>query len=363
MINKLKASIKRRLISEVSEKNPLKFIKLYDPEEYLPTVISIVYLHTRAKKGNNKTIYIAETISSIGHGVRGFYKLKKDSSLAAKLGAFLLYSFEELKMIQVILGQATNGNNGYIVKVINDEAISSLWNKLSFNNIEKLPSLKPHNDWLQAKSESGANLVKTNNKEVLEKLTIETHPMIFNVINRKLKVGWNINKNVYDLSVWALKRKTKAFSDIWDQQNPEAKNTKLRESKAILSIAERFLGKTFYHSYYFDFRGRIYPSSAYLHEQGADLSRGLLTRAKGKLLGREGFEWLLISIASTWGGDAGRPDKLKTDKIPLHERIEWVLENEEMFLSFSEDPKKNQGWMEADKPWQHIAACFDFFRS
>ena len=85
-------------------------------------------------------------------------------------------------------------------------------------------------------------------------------------------------------------------------------------------------------------------------------------RADSKSIGREGFEWLLISIASTWGGDVGRKDKAKSDKIPLQDRIEWVLSNEDMFLAFAEEPKKNQGWMSADKPWQHIAACFELLR-
>ena len=254
MINRLKKSIKRRLISEISEKNSLSYLKIYDVDEYLPIAISIIYLHTRIKKGTNKTIYIAETISAIGHGIRNFFKLKKDSSLAAKTGAFILYSFEELDMIEVFLGQSSNGNNGYVVKIINDEAISGLWSKLITNNIEKLPSEKPHEPWARARNSQGAHLVKTSNRNVLDSLTPESHSMIFNVINRKLKVGWKINEDVYNLQAWALRNKTEAFSDIWEQQNPEARTTKLREAKAIGNIAKRFLGKTFYHSYYADFR-------------------------------------------------------------------------------------------------------------
>ena len=105
--------------------------------------------------------------------------------------------------------------------------------------------------------------------------------------------------------------------------------------------------------------GRKYPATAYLHEQGSDLARGMLMRADKKSIGHSGYFWLLVSIASTWAGDSGRPDGAKTDKIPLTERAEWVLDNEEIILSYADSPKVNQGWMKADKPWQFIAACFE----
>lgn len=111
--------------------------------------------------------------------------------------------------------------------------------------------------------------------------------------------------------------------------------------------------------YYFDFRGRKYPATAYFHEQGTDLAKGMLYRDAKKAIGEEGFHWLLISIASNWAGSAGREDGAKTDKIPLKDRISWVLDNEEIILSYAESPKVNQGWMAADKPWQFLAACFE----
>lgn len=113
--------------------------------------------------------------------------------------------------------------------------------------------------------------------------------------------------------------------------------------------------------YYCDFRGRKYPATAYLHEQGSDLARGLLLRADKKAIGEQGFFWLCISIASNWAGDAGREDGYKTDKIPLNDRVYWTLDNEEVLLSYAESPKVNQGWMSADKPWQFLAACKELY--
>ena len=114
--------------------------------------------------------------------------------------------------------------------------------------------------------------------------------------------------------------------------------------------------------YYYDFRGRKYPDTAFLHEQGTDVARGLLLRADRKPIGVNGFKWLLISIASNWAGSCGRSDGRKSDKIPLRERIKWVLDNEDTFLGYAENPKVNTGWMYADKPWQFIAACIELKR-
>ena len=33
--------------------------------------------------------------------------------------------------------------------------------------------------------------------------------------------------------------------------------------------------------------------------------------------------------------------------------------NEEILLSYAENPKVNQGWMSADSPWQFLAACIE----
>ena len=114
--------------------------------------------------------------------------------------------------------------------------------------------------------------------------------------------------------------------------------------------------------YYFDFRGRKYPATAYFHEQGSDLAKGLLLRSDSKEIGIHGYEWLLISIASNWAGDAGRADGVKTDKIPLRDRIKWSMDNEEILLDYAENPKVNQGWMKADKPWQFLAACNELMK-
>ena len=361
MRTKLVSQIQKRLAEEVTNRSSLAYLKDLEVEDYIDQVISVIYLYTRSKrKGPRRhTILMVEVIAAIGHGIRNKYKLKRNSSIAAKTGAFILYTFEELQMLQVVLGQGAKGHATYIVQVLDDDAICSLWNNLSPHTIEKLPSETPYEDWTSTRHETGVYLVKTGNKAVLEMISPEKQPIIFDCVNKAQHVGWRINKFVYELHLWALRNKATAFRDIWDTVSPEARATKMRETKAIGEIAKKFLEKTFYHLYYYDFRGRKYPATAYLHEQGSDISKGLLLMNDKKEIGEDGYFWLLVTIASTWAGDSGREDKAKTDKIPLKERAEWTLDNEEIILSYAKDPKVNQGWMEADKPWQFIAACHE----
>ena len=248
MKQKLIDSIQQRLKVEITDRSTLRFLHKLPVSEYIDTVISVVYLYTRAKKGSRKnTIYMVEIIAAIGHNIRNKYKLKRDSSIAAKVGAFILYSFEELGMLQVVLGQGSKGHGAYIIQVLNDDAICNLWENLDPSQIEKLPSKVPYAPWTSTKHETGVFLIKTGNKSVLDNLTPETHPIIYDCVNKAQRVGWQINEDIYNLHLWALRNKTEAFSDIWELHNPEARSTKIREAKAIGGIAKRFLGTSLFH--------------------------------------------------------------------------------------------------------------------
>lgn len=357
MRTRIADSIRTRLRDEVSCKNPVSFLTEHNVEAYLDTLVATVYLYTRPKRGTQNTaLFFSEIVVAIGNSVRNTLKLQKDSRLSAKVGGFLLYTFEELGLLTVKLGAGPKGHNQYTVHLLNDDAICELWAGLT-TGVVKLPALEPYASWTSARHSTGASLVKTGNRDVLRELTPETHPLVFETVNRAQKVGWRINSAIYTVYTWALKNKTDAFSEIWEMHNPEARRTKLREAKAIGDIAKRLLGHVFYHLYYLDFRGRKYPTTAYLHEQGSDSARGLLLRDDRKPIGKDGFYWLLVAIASTFAGPSGRVDGVKTDKIPLRERAIWTLANEEQLLGYAEEPRTNQGWMQADKPWQFLAAC------
>lgn len=354
MKQKLIASLQSR-IKEIAPQSSIKFIKNIDFELIYQATIKCVYLYTR--KNKKTKIALAETTTAIGSDIRQLAELKKDSGSAAKVGAFLLYSFEECGLLHVVLSQGTK-HATYFIEVDNDDALNEMWEEIPMEKSEKFPSLTPPEPWTSTSYEN-LRMIKTMSKEVLRSITPESHPMIYESINRAQNVGWRINTEMLGIFEWALKYKTEAFNDIWEMQSNEAKSSKLREAKAILSIAKKFRDVVFYHRYYLDFRYRRYPATAYLHEQGVDAAKGLLLRADKRPLGEQGFYWLLICIASNWAGDAKRSDKLKTDKIPLKDRVQWSLDNEEILLSYAESPKINQGWMQADAPWSFLAGCIE----
>ena len=356
MREKLKTSLLRRRQEEISERNPLKYLKSADVETLLDAAIEAIFLFTRGG-GDETPIYLANMISAIGGSINSRVRTTRDSAKAAKAGAFVLYSFEEAGILQVKLGHGPKKHAAYHVNILNDSAIADLWRTISVEKCEKLPALEKPSHWETGRKESGLTLIKTQCEGVLDGIHPKTHPMIFECANKSQDVGWIINDFIFEVESWAFAEKTEAFSGIWNLVSAEARKSKIRETRTILGIASKVIGRTFWHHYTYDFRGRKYVSTAYLHEQGSDVARGLLLRADCKRLTEQGYYWLLISIASNWAGSCGRADGYKTDKIPLQDRIEWVLKNEAKLISYAEAPKVNTGWYDADAPWQFLAAC------
>ena len=359
MKQKLLNSLETRLEAEVSKKNPVYFLNHHPMSEALDAAITTLYMYTRTKKDSTKAILMTEVVCGIGHAICDKWKLSKNSALAAKVGAFLLYSFEAHAIIKVKIGAGNGKHQTYLIEVLNDDVITQLWETITLEQITKLPSLAPYADWTSTRHETGVSLVKTSNREVLTKLTPEDTPLVYEAINRAQRIGWNVNQEIYSIYNWALRNKTDAFADIWEMQSAEAKASKIREAVTVGSIAKRLLDKTFYHGYTYDFRGRRYCSSAFFHEQGTDLSKGMLLYANKKPITKQGFYWLLISIASNWAGASDRVDKVKTDKLPLCDRVYWSLDHEAKLLSYANDPREDQGWMKAEKPWQFLSACIE----
>lgn len=248
MRKKLLASIRRRLQDEIAPQSTVKFLKDIPVEDIINTAISVIYLFTRTtRRSKMKDATMSEVVTAIGHGIRTKAGLKRDSAIASKAGGFVLYSFQVMKILQVKLGPGPNGHATYVIELMDDDVLISLWESLPTDKIEKLPSTKPYAAWTSARHETGLSIVKTGNREVLDELTPETHPIVFDTLNKAQAVGWRVNESVYPLVNWALRNKADAFSDIWEIHSNEARQSKIREATAISSIAKRFIGQVFYH--------------------------------------------------------------------------------------------------------------------
>lgn len=355
--------IRHRLDTEIDPRNSLAYLTKVPPEVYYETLINTVYVFTRPRKsGKSALLMFSEVVCGIGHRIRALLNLKKDTAIAARTGAFLLWTFEDMGMLQVQLTKGKRGHNQYAISLLDDEPLTILWRNLPDSAIDRLPSREPWAEWTSTRHVTGARLIKTNNKDVLAGMTPQACPLVYDMINNAQKVPWTINTEMLPIYDWCLKHKAAAFMDIWEAQNKDARTTKLREVKTIADMARRLESAPFYHLYYLDFRGRKYPATAYLHEQGSDFARSLLYRYKRKAITEKGFMWLQIVLATNWGGDAGRLDKLKTDKIPIVDRVAWAETNELAMLGYAQEPTYNVGWMEADAPWQFLAGCQELLR-
>jgi DNA-directed RNA polymerase len=139
--------------------------------------------------------------------------------------------------------------------------------------------------------------------------------------------------------------------------------------------------EAFYFPHNLDYRGRAYAMPLLLNPQGDDLARGLLTFAEAKPVGEDGGFWLAVHGANAAGVEVTIDDvdgeiyTAKLDKLPLSERVDWVLEFEAEILAVAADPLESKVpcrpggktplafWTEGvSDPWQFLAFCLEWSR-
>ena len=120
--------------------------------------------------------------------------------------------------------------------------------------------------------------------------------------------------------------------------------------KTVLAASECVDEEAIYFPKLVDFRGRVYDAPAFLKPQGDDLSKGLLTFANGKRVGDAGAYWLAVHGANVYG----------EDKCSFDERVDWVEANEAKIKAAAQEPFAERFWMDADKPFQFLAFCFEW---
>ena len=247
MKQKIIESLSQRINEELRPQNPVSILKEIPIDLIYSSLISNVYLYTRVDKGSEQPIYMADVITAIGRKIMSSHKMKLDSALAAKIGAFALYTLERYGVILVCMTKGRGKHGSYAIEVIEDNLLAELWEEIPTTHVEKLPSLEPYADWTSGIHATGVPMVKTQANSTIKQLSPESQPLVFKMLNKSQHVGWQINDEIYNLHLWALRNKTAAFQEIWDMENPVARQSKIREAKAIGSIAKRFLGKVFYH--------------------------------------------------------------------------------------------------------------------
>tara|TARA_B110000093_G_scaffold182773_1_gene230362 strand:+ start:113 stop:2617 length:2505 start_codon:yes stop_codon:yes gene_type:complete len=98
-------------------------------------------------------------------------------------------------------------------------------------------------------------------------------------------------------------------------------------------------------------RGRAYPKPHYLNPQGPAYTRSLLEFSEGKAIETtEQVEYIAIVGANAFGHD----------KLPMSERIQWVWDNEDMFVQIAANWQEDRRWIDADSPFEFLRFCLEW---
>lgn len=304
-----------------------------------------------------------------------------------RLGVFLLAAMETLGIVTSRV--ETRKRRAQKLYEISDQffqQITSMDNLLADLSPNLSPMIAPPLDWEDTRV--GGYYSLTSNRMVVARHATNgiknadrtEMPRVFDSLNYLQKVPYKINKRVLDV-VQRMREAGISCESLPPMEleplptkphdiatNEEARNAyKLAAREAHLrnnalkgkilavtktiEVAERHKDfEKIYFPKHLDFRGRCYDKPKFLKPQGDDLSKGLLLFGTGKPLGTEGGYWLAVHGANTHG----------EDKISLDERVEWVLTNEPRILAAAAEPFAERFWMEADKPFQFLAFCFEW---
>lgn len=161
------------------------------------------------------------------------------------------------------------------------------------------------------------------------------------------------------------------FSDMSDEQKKETqlwhrKLEKLKKdrqakrsidlaTKASLQQAERFLAEQrLYFPHDADYRFRIYNKCMTgLNTQGNDIQKGLIRLANPRpVVTDAGVRWMRINLANLMG----------KDKLKLEERVQYVLDSEDLIREVVSRPRDVNLWHGWDKPVQGLAAALEYVK-
>jgi DNA-directed RNA polymerase len=178
--------------------------------------------------------------------------------------------------------------------------------------------------------------------EAFRSKSIEEHVNGVNTLQRvALRIDQTMVGLVKEFAVKVKKHK--------DHRGAQLKRDKGIVLKDVATAAE--LGDSpFYLTYNCDRRGRIYaiPHFNYGRE---DHVRSLFKFHEGLPLDTSGMEWLEIHCANCQGDTA---------KMPLAVRRVWARMNRRLIREIRTNPFKTfDKWMDADKPFQFVAACLE----
>ncbi len=227
--------------------------------------------------------------------------------------------------------------------------------------------------------------------------TISDKNRIYGQINYMSKIPFKINKEVLNyilangvemnLILGSLHPKTEIFEKLENNEKQEilAHNSRYFQEKNILGIAQLFKDvDKIYFPLFFDWRGRIYSDTSYLHFQSLSLAKSLILFANGDQIAgnnldpsmeltdnsveptktEDSYFWLNVYGANCFGKGAKIIDKNKSgkyifksdlSKLSFIDRVNWIKNNHKYIMNLDKD-----FWLKADEPLLFLAFCLEY---
>jgi hypothetical protein len=219
-------------------------------------------------KGIEMQSTMINIVANIGRRVRQLLKLENDVISDAHTGWFICISFLECNVLNYKLKHTyKNGKKSkypaYFFTIKDWNTIKELWKLIDTEKIELFPSKSPFDDWTGPINSEGYTIIKKGHSSALAQFKREDKWMLYGVLNKLQAVGWRINPDVLSVYQHYLYKEEginpfKLYAEI----DPEKRGSLMIEAEAIYRIANANRDNPFYHSYNFDFRGRVYVNTA-----------------------------------------------------------------------------------------------------
>jgi DNA-directed RNA polymerase len=123
-------------------------------------------------------------------------------------------------------------------------------------------------------------------------------------------------------------------------------------TRKAMCMAREYRHKTFYLSWFVDWRGRFYCQQSWLAPVGAtDFEKSLLKFRDGCKVTEQAMRWIYSAIGSAFKGT----------KISTNERIRWTVDNKSLIEEVANNPLDTvEIWSTADEPWTFLQLCFEW---
>ena len=134
--------------------------------------------------------------------------------------------------------------------------------------------------------------------------------------------------------------------------NAKSMSRRLQVERTIQLAEDYAKYPEFYFVWQLDFRSRKYPVESFMSPQVADWGKALIEFNNGfPINDYDDAAWLAIHGANLYGND----------KVSFNDRIEWAWNQEDDIVASAENPLDYTWWTTADKPWQFLSWCFEWY--